>query len=190
MTDFLQLFNTNVYLTNTLLIPCLIFSILTYADILSWSFDTRYYSLLWLFISITLCFTIVFSNIHHVFMFGTNTFMQRVGKIDKVIAPFLGFIIILLNLLYIKYLYNSCDYTLKHITIPVYIISLIYSFIGLTSFIIRKKLLSKSHNLYDTLYIVAHTFFHYMTYSGMILLFLLYYIENQDIYSAIFNGCK
>lgn len=193
MVNILRLFNANVYLTNMLLLPCVIFAILTYSNTLYWSPKVPIYSTFWLIISFILGLTTIFSNVHHIYMFGKNQMMQQIGNIDKKMAPFLGIIIVFLNLLYMKYLYDSCENInndLKNITIPIYIISLIYSSIGLLSFFIKKKFLPKSHDLYESLYITAHTFFHYMTYSGMILLFLLYYVENQDIYSAIFDKCK
>ena len=204
----LDIINSNVYITNLLLIPCIIFSILIHNNISTWTQPLNMntvdlYSLLWLFITILLIIVVVFSNIFHMYMFTNNKFMKKIGEVDKKYsAPFLGIVVLILNIIYILYRVSPCQKKnshLKQITIPIFIISFLYSLSGVISFIVNnnmfllKNILLATNNRYisshslNCMRLASHTFFHYMTYSGMILLFLLFYIENKEIYLSLFE---
>ena len=192
----LHLLNANVYLTNFLLIPCIVLAFFIHKNINTWSSPldmtkTNIYSWIWFVMIICLIMTVIFSNIHHMFMFGKNKFLHLLGSLDyKFSAPFTGLIVLMMNFIYIYYLNSTCDKPhshLKQLTIPIYVVSLIYSLLGLLSFILKRLFLKRNHSLYHPLYITSHTFFHYMSYSGVILLFLLYYVENKEIYLSLFE---
>ena len=195
----IHLLNSNVYLTNFLLIPCIVLAIFIHKNINTWSEPldmkkTNIYSWVWFAVIILLIITVFFSNMHHMFMFGKNKLLHLIGSVDyKFSAPFLGLLVLLMNIIYVLYLRSACDRPhshLKQLTIPIYAVSLLYALLGLISFVLRSLFLKKNHSLYHPLYITSHTFFHYMTYSGLILLFLLYYIENKEIYLSLFEQSK
>ena len=127
-------------------------------------------------------------------MFTEYNILVNIGNLDnKTTAPLIGVIIFILNIIYIQYLISPCNHAqeqFKKITFPIYIISVILSVIGIIAFIIRRKLVKKgtaySSSKDISLYITGHTLFHYMIYTGAMLLFLLFYIENKAIFLSIF----
>jgi len=122
---WLHLFNSNVYLTNLLLLPCIIFSILIYRNALTWSDSVdvtkvKSYSYMWLVITIILIISVCLSNIHHFFMFGRNKFWNKIGDIDsKISAPLLGLLVVVMNIIYIYYIKSPCQQKNSHINILV-----------------------------------------------------------------------
>ena len=150
----LDIINSNVYITNLLLIPCIIFSILIHNNISTWTQPLNMntvdlYSLLWLFITILLIIVVVFSNIFHMYMFTNNKFMKKIGQVDvKYSAPFLGIVVLILNIIYILYRVSPCQKKnshLKQITIPIFIISFLYSLSGVISFIVNNNMFLTLH---------------------------------------------
>ena len=199
----LHLLNANVYLTNLLLIPSIVFSYLIVQRIHTWGteVDTKQaniYANIWVAIMCILIVSVILSNIHHLFMFSKNKLLIKIGNIDsKITAPLLALLILCLNIVYIKYLVGPCNPPhgqLKMMTKPIYIISAILSSMGVIAFILRKRLVSKGSVLSTvknkSLYITGHTFFHYMVYTGTMLLFLLFHVENKDIYLSLFEKDK
>ena len=99
----IDIINSNVYITNLLLIPCVIFSILIHNNISTWTQPLNMntvdiYSLIWLFITILLIIVVIFSNIFHMYMFTNNKFMKKIGQVDiKYTAPFLGIVVFIIS---------------------------------------------------------------------------------------------
>ena len=69
-----------------------------------------------------------------------------------------------------------------------------FLFIGFVSYIVKRQyytipyfeMASKMKAIKDyAIWTSAHIFFHYMTYTGALLIVILYYIENKDIYRTI-----
>lgn len=193
--NHVHLLNSNVYLSNFLLIPTIIFNILIIRSIKKWNEKEfpkkKQYLLFWYIVLGVLLVGIFFSNIHHIFMFTEKKLLIKIGKIDSVLsAPLIGVFVIIMNVFYIKYLRSKCASKdpIKKLTSPIYTISLIYSFIGVFSFIFKKILVrDKLTELWKYKYITFHIFFHYTTYVGILLLFLMYYLEKKELYNFVFN---
>ena len=201
--DYINLLNANVYLTNLLLVPSIVFSYLIVVRIYAWQGDVdeqqaNVYAGIWLTIICILTVGVVLSNIHHLFMFSKNRFLNCIGDIDsKFTAPLIALLLLALNVFYIIYLVSPCNSPhgqLKVMTKPIYIVSAVLSVMGIIAFIVRKLLVRKGSALSSlkdkSLYITGHTFFHYTVYTGAMLLFMLYYVENKDIYISIFEREK
>jgi len=195
---YLDLLNANVYLTNLLLVPSIIFSSLITRRIRSWS-DTDpvhagAYATTWLVVTCIFVVALVFSNVHHLYMFTKNQFLVRIGNIDsKCTAPLLAFLLLILNVVYIVYMASPCNDAhgqLKKMTIPIYIISAVLSLMGVLSYLVRRRLVRRgtaSSSVRDkSIYITGHVFFHYTVYTGAMLLLLLFYVENKAIYNSLF----
>ena len=103
-------------------------------------------------------------------------------------------------ILYFIYLLNTSikenknQLDLKKETIPLYAIGMFFLFIGIVSYIVKRQYYSMSYFEMATkmkaikdfaIWTSAHIFFHYMTYTGALLIVILYYIENKDIYRTI-----
>ena len=201
--DHINLLNANVYLTNLLLIPSIVFSYLITARIRAWGGDVDEkqadtYAGIWLTIMCILIVGVILSNVHHLFMFSKNRLLNRIGDIDsKFTAPLIALILFALNVFYIVYLMSPCNSPhgqLKVMTKPIYIVSAVLSVMGIVAFAVRKLLVRRGSALSSlkdkSLYITGHTFFHYTVYTGAMLLFMLYYVENKDIYMSLFEREK
>ena len=195
----LHLLNANVYLTNLLLVPSIILSFIITKRIREWGGNVDQvragmYATIWLVITSIFVVTILFSNIHHFFMFTRNKLLIKIGDIDsRFTAPLLAVLLLVLNIVYIVYLASPCDDPhgqLKKMTQPIYIISVVLSVMGVLSYIIRKRLVRKgtasSSQLDKSIYITGHVFFHYTVYTGTMLLLLLFYVENKAIFNSLF----
>ena len=194
----INLFNSNVYLTNLLLIPSLIFVILIIKNIKKHNdnenssfYYSKWYYGIWIGILILMILLIIFSTIHHIVMFSDNILLRKIKKIDShFTAPVFGLVLLLLIIYYGQFLKHKKKEN-NNITFPIFIISISYICIGFIVYVIRKlsrnKIIKIDRNMYKYIYMISHIFFHYMVYSGVILLFLLYYVENKDIYLTLFN---
>ena len=127
--DYINLLNANVYLTNLLLIPSIVFSYLIVSHIYAWQGDVdksqaNVYASIWLTIMCILIVGVVLSNIHHLFMFSRNRLLNRIGDIDsKFTAPLIALLLIALNIFYIIYLISPCNSPhgkLKVMTKPIF----------------------------------------------------------------------
>ena len=197
--DYLGLLNANAYLTNMLLVPSIVFSVLITRRIRSWTGDTdpvhtSTYATIWLFVTGIFIVAFIFSNIHHLFMFTKNRLLVRIGDIDsRYTAPLLALMLLALNIVYIVYISSPCNDAhgqLKKMTQPIYVISAILSLMGALSYVVRKRLVRRgtaSSSVRDkSIYITGHVFFHYTVYTGTMLLLLLFYVENKAIYNSLF----
>ena len=134
-------------------------------------------------------------------MFTNNTFWKWVGDTDaNITAPLTGLIMLLLIISYGIFLNNTTedmDKTegmAKRTTIPIYVMGIFYTLIGALVWFIKtlfypttKSILSNKDKAAWT---SAHTFFHYTSYTGTLLIILLYYIENKNIYQTLQNITK
>ena len=88
---------------------------------------------------------------------------------------------------------------LKQATIPIYRLGIFFIVIGGIAYIIKKTIYI--HNYYDAIKVLntakdqalwtsGHIFFHYMCYTGGLLIVLLYYIDNKNIYRTINEKIK
>lgn len=197
--------NANVYGTNLLLVPGLIFSIYILIDLNHLKKENTVdetklfnYSLIWYFLTVLFSLTIIFSTIHHYNMFGKNNILIKIGSIDyRITAPLLFTILVIMNFYYMKFLFSDCKFNnankySKYLNI--YFLSLIISVFGSIIFFVE-RLLFKGYTrrsfLFKVNFLAGHTFFHYIAYTGISFILLLYYIENRSIFDLYFTDkCK
>jgi len=192
--------NRNVYLTNILLLPALMYTILGIYDIHNWKDvpnDTKLnvYLGCWYILAILIVFVIFFSSIFHGFMYSySKPTLQLMGKVDhKITAPLFSVVVIVLNIIYFWFLNKPCVHSPDSTVL--YIVMLLFTGFGMLSWVLKRFIFYPRYNrggfLQKIKYFMAHTFFHYVAYMGVTLLMTLYYIDNQEIYKALFLGtCK
>tara|TARA_B100001758_G_C18416996_1_gene621075 strand:- start:30627 stop:31298 length:672 start_codon:yes stop_codon:yes gene_type:complete len=207
----LDILNANVYLTNILTIPIIVLTYLIKNDIQNWKRKAEYtnnswnlshlYEYLWVTYFWITVIAFILSNMYHLNMFSKFSIWKQIGILDvKFSAPLSFIIMVLLIIMYYIYLHNTSEKetneqkNLKKATVPIYRLGIFFIIIGLIAFI--SKLFVYKHNYYDAsillnttrdqaLWTSGHIFFHYMCYTGGLLIVLLYYIENKDIYRTI-----
>ena len=171
--------NRNVYLTNILLLPALIYTILGIYDIHNWrdiprdkNFST--YLSLWYVLALLISLVIIFSTIFHVFMYSnTKPTLQLLGKVDhKLTAPLFSLVILILNYIYFLFLNKPCPNTSPTVdSLVLYIVTCLFTGFGMISWILK------------------HYIFH-PRYNRGTLLMTIYYIDNKEIYkSLLLNKC-
>ena len=207
----LTILNANVYLTNILTIHIIILTYLITQDISSWKRKDKYtsttwslnhlYEYLWNVYFWIVLVAFILSNLYHLNMFTKYTIWKQLGKLDaQVSAPLTFLIMLFLIIMYYIYLHNtnhsqSKDQTrLKQATIPIYRLGIFFIVVGGLSWIVKKYFYN--YKYFDSIQVLTttkdqalwtsgHIFFHYMCYTGGLLIVLLYYIDNKNIYKTI-----
>lgn len=197
--QIIDLLNINVYGTNLLLLPALVYTIMIIKDINKWNNETTrfsYYLMVWWFLLILLSSTIFFSTLWHVFMFQSDLkfgLIKKISSIDyKYIAPLFTFLIFVLNLLYVYFLsYNEESVDSPQKTNILYYLSLFFQIIGLITFISKNFYFYPNYNRKDFLkkikWAYSHTFFHYISYTGVSLFLAVLYLNNKNLYNFFEN---
>lgn len=185
--NLIDILNTNVYLSNILLLPSIILIYQIINNIHNWNIDfykcKYFYETFWIFVLIIFILAFAVSCIYHINMFTNNERLKIIGSWDyKLTAPLLTIIVIILSILYYQLNYNSNEYNL------IFIISVIFNLVGLSIYFSRMCLLkfyivNKRDNV---LYLINHIFFHYITYTGILLIIVLFYIDYENIYNGIY----
>ena len=134
-------------------------------------------------------------------MFNKYSIWKQIGKLDsQVSAPLTFLIMVFLIIMYYVYLHNTKttqtkdDEALKQATIPIYRLGIFFIIIGGISYLVKKTIYR--YNYYDAMKVLntakdqalwtsGHIFFHYMCYTGGLLIVLLYYIDNKNIYKTL-----
>lgn len=207
--EALDLINVNVYMTNILLLLPILFIILIIRKIHHWKenklvIQQFYFLSFWYILLFVFIIGILLSTMYHFYMFENTPAIHKIAILDvQASAPTLAIICFLLFIFYFLYLNHPCVKTvlsIKHVTMPIYWISVICSSIGVASYLIKWISIPESHLNLFTIYkknindndmmwgLCIHIFFHYMVYTGVSLLFLLYYIEIRPIFKAFFNS--
>ncbi len=207
----LTILNANVYLTNILTIPTLVLTYLITRDISSWKRKDKYktttfslnhlYEYLWNGYFWIVLIALILSNLYHLNMFTKYSIWKEIGKLDaQVSAPLTFIIMVLLIIMYYAYIHNTSDSQtkeqkrLKQATIPIYRLGIFFIAIGGISWLVKRYIynynyLDAVNTLTNTkdqaIWTSGHIFFHYMCYTGGLLIVLLYYIENKNIYKTI-----
>lgn len=201
--EAIDLINRNVWATNILLLPALMYNILIIYDIRSWGNDGKrsgrffgehpvVYERLWILLAILITSVIFFSTIWHSVMFfsqGTYSTLKRIGSLDYMLfAPLFAFVIIILNIVYVVYLYyrdNINDHS------KIFFISSIFQIVGIITYILKHFVFYPTYNrrgfLKKIKWAYAHTFFHYISYTGVSLLLSLFYLDNKHIFNTFFE---
>ena len=185
--NLIDILNTNVYLSNILLLPSIILIYQIINNIHNWNIDfykcKYFYETFWIFVLIIFILAFAVSCIYHINMFTNNERLKIIGSWDyKLTAPLLTIIVIILSILYYQLNYNSNEYNL------IFIISVIFNLVGLSIYFSRMCLLkfyivNKRDNV---LYLINNIFFHYITYTGILLIIVLFYIDYENIYNGIY----
>ena len=192
--DVIKLTNKNLYWTNILLIPSIIIILLIVLDIYNWkdiSFqDKSTYLYIWSGFFVYMIIVFILSSIFHYTYFIDSHILKSIGKLDVYTAPFLFIILLIINIIYVSFIRSNCNtrYSSKKID-PLYIISSGFSILGSISWITKRILYNgytKKGLIYKLKWIQTHSFFHYVTYTGVLLFLSLYYIENIQIYKYLF----
>ena len=197
--------NRNVWATNILLIPALIYNIMIIRDINTWEIDAsstgrflgskpKFYESLWWCLAVLIVIVIVFSTLWHVFMFFSDSsvpFLKKMGALDyKFVAPLFTFVTILLNIIYIVFLNSKNTHTYDHSIL--YIVAAIFQIIGFTTYILKHFVYYPTYNrrgfLKKIKWAHAHTFFHYISYTGVSLLLSVFYLDNKEIFNTYFTN--
>ena len=207
----LHILNANVYLTNIITIPIIILTYLITRDIKEWKRKDKYnettwtlnhfYEYLWNAYFWIVLVAFILSNLYHLNMFTKYSIWKQIGKLDgQVSAPLTFLIMVLLIIMYYVYLHNTNskqtkeDEPLKQATIPIYRLGIFFIVIGGMSYLVKKTIYK--YNYYDAMNVLnkakdqalwtsGHIFFHYTCYTGGLLIVLLYYIDNKNIYRTL-----
>lgn len=198
--EIIKLLNRNVWGTNVLLIPAVIYVIMIINDINYWkTSDTEvYYKVAWYILLVILLLVIMFSTIWHVFMFDAEKsypLMKKIGAIDhKIMAPlFSAFVIPILNVVYIWFMYtNTSSEPCTKSADLLYVGALIFQLVGIISYVLKHYVYYPSYNrrgFYKKIqWAYSHTFFHYVSYTGVSMLLAAYYINNKNVYDVLINN--
>ena len=191
-----KLVNKNVYYTNILLLPSILFCIISIIDMHQWdiyilkSHNYYIYISIWYLLLIQLIITTFFSTLHHKFYYSKNDKIKKIGKIDYIItAPIMGIVIFILSFLYFIFL-NTIPSNIKNYK-DLYLVAMLYIISGSFIFIYKKifyKGWSKKDIIKRIKYLYSHTFFHYISYTGISLITLIYYLNNNEIFNFYFNS--
>lgn len=196
-SKIIKYLNRNVYLTNILLLPSAITSFAIYEDSRKMSHNTieeTLYTYFWLFLSLYTILVIGASNIHHMLMFSERRLtLPRTYKVDTITAPIFGLIMAGLSILYGKFLYTKCRETDNKYPL-MYFSAMIFMVIGTLVFALKRifmKGFREKGLLYKIKYLESHTFFHYISYTGVMMMLYLFLFENKLIFKTLFTDyCK
>ena len=112
-------------------------------------------------------------------------------KIDLITAPIFGVIIFYLIFIYSRFLLDTC-YPIEEKYPGLFIVALLYIVSGMTLYAVKRYHYSgwSQKTLHKKLvFLELHTMFHYITYTGILLLFVVFLYEHRMIRDALFNKC-
>ena len=196
-SKIIKYLNRNVYLTNILLLPSAITSFAIYEDSKKMENDTvaeNIYTYFWLFLSLYTILVIGASNIHHILMFSDRRFsLPKTYNVDTITAPVFGLIMTGLTILYGKFLLIKCHEGENKYPL-MYFSAVIFMAVGTLVFILKRifmKGFREKGLLYKIKYLESHTFFHYISYTGVMMMLFLFMFENKLIFKTLFTDyCK
>jgi len=113
----------------------------------------------------------------------------RILKIDLITAPIFGLILLGLTILYGRFLLGKC-FESENKYPQMYISSVIFMSVGLLIWILKRIFMKgwkERGLLYKIKYLEAHTFFHYISYTGVMMMLFLIMFENKLIYETLFT---
>ena len=192
--DVIKLTNKNLYWTNILLIPSIIIILLIVLDIYNWKDiafqDKSTYLYIWSGFFVYMIIVFVLSSLYHYTYFIDSHILKSIGKLDVYTSPFLFIILLVINIIYVSFIRSNCNIRNSSKKIdPLYIISSGFSILGSIAWITKRILYNgytKKGLIHKLKWIQTHSFFHYVTYTGVLLFLSLYYIENIQIYKYLF----
>ena len=118
--------------------------------------------------------------------------LQIIAKIDYLVtAPLMSLVLVVLWVTYIvfvrKRLKMNCP--INDISLEVFGAASLYLVFTFFYYLIKKyrhKGYKNKDVLKKVIYLVGHTFFHYIGHTGITLLALVYLLDNRNIYEAFF----
>jgi hypothetical protein len=193
--DLINRISSNTFLTNILLIPTLIilgiinYKIIKYSDDI---FESKYKLFFIVCFGILIIGTVL-SSLYHYTMYKTrNTFISNIlyniGLLDKIVTgPLLVIICLILVINYFIYFSDTYDNT--NDSFVIFIIGFIYFIFGILIYLYKSKFNIKNMDFINRIASkslinneILHTFFHYVIYTGFLLILFVYYYNHEHIY--------
>ena len=189
--------NRNTFLSNALLLPALYCAITGIINIYNWNLEpsrslTIYLSL-WYIIAILIFFVIFFSVLYHSTMYDMGfPILRKIAKLDYILtAPLFAAVMVFLFFVYIKFLSIrsniQCD--MSNLNVEIFGVASVYLIFGFFFYIFKKfyqKGWKRGNIEKKIVYLMTHTFFHYIGYTGITLLLMVYLLDNRNIYETFF----
>ena len=195
--SIVNLVNRNVFLSNFLLLPAIYYCAMGISNINNWKLEETRELYIWrgIWISMLVLITLVFifSMLYHGFMFRKNgRFLKLISKIDYLVtAPLMALTSIFLFFNYIIYAYlrGGMDCNPFVLSNEVFGMAALYLVFTFFYYLIKRKIhwgYKHKNILKKVVFLVGHTFFHYIGYTGITLLILVYLLENKNMFNTYF----
>ena len=195
--DIVTYVNRNVFLSNFLLLPAMYYCLMGIRHIKKWDIEPSQsltiYLWIWYFMLFLIIIVFCFSMLYHGTMYDRGShILQIIAKIDYLVtAPLMSLVLVVLWVTYIvfvrKRLKMNCP--INDISVEVFGAASLYLVFTFFYYLI-KKYRHKGYRHRDVLkkviYLVGHTFFHYIGHTGITLLALVYLLDNRNIYETFF----
>jgi len=209
--DLLKYINNSTYYTNILLLPSLVlFGIINYK--LTYMIDKKIkyseinnnFKLYFVFCFILLFIGILTSSMYHYLMYYNkpNSILKIFGLLDKFItAPFIILVTLILVINYIIFYIdtntNTDNNKSDNILFIIFMMGVIYSIFGVIIYIYKSKYKFMSFDfILNTAQSglinnsILHTMFHYISYFGLFIILIIYYINLDNIANWFDNNSK
>ena len=195
--SIVKLVNRNVFLSNFLLLPAIYYCAMGIHNINGWGLEeTRELSIwrgFWIFMLILIILVFIFSMLYHGVMFRKNgRFIKLISKIDYLVtAPLMAFscIFLFFNYIIYSYLRGGMDCNVSVLSNEIFGMAALYLIFTFFYYIIKSKLhmgYIKKNVIKKVIFLVGHTFFHYIGHTGITLLILVYLLENKNMFNTYF----
>ena len=195
--SIVKLVNRNVFLSNFLLLPAIYYCAMGIHNINGWGLEeTRELSIwrgFWIFMLILIILVFIFSMLYHGVMFRKNgRFIKLISKIDYLItAPLMAFscIFLFFNYIIYSYLRGGMDCNVSVLSNEIFGMAALYLIFTFFYYLIKRKLhmgYKKKNVIKKVIFLVGHTFFHYIGHTGITLLILVYLLENKNMFNTYF----
>ena len=195
--SIVKLVNRNVFLSNFLLLPAIYYCAMGIHNINGWGLEeTRELSIwrgFWIFMLILIILVFIFSMLYHGVMFRKNgRFIKLISKIDYLVtAPLMAFscIFLFFNYIIYSYLRGGMDCNVSVLSNEIFGMAALYLIFTFFYYLIKRKLhmgYKKKNILKKVIFLVGHTFFHYIGHTGITLLILVYLLENKNMFNTYF----
>jgi hypothetical protein len=195
--DIVTYVNRNVFLSNFLLLPAMYYCLMGIRHIKKWDIEPSQsltiYLWIWYFMLFLIIIVFCFSMLYHGTMYDRDSnILKIIARLDYLVtAPLMSIVLVVLWVTYIvfvrKRLKMNCP--INDISVEVFGAASLYLVFTFFYYLIKKyrhKGYSTKDVLKKVIYLVGHTFFHYIGHTGITLLALVYLLDNRNIYETFF----